>query len=108
MDVFKIKKTDTRPVIAATLQYANGTAVDLTGAGSVWFYMGNYSDYSNYSSGLGVVTGSTAGTVQYAFTSTDTGSAGTYWGEFRIQWTGSQMTFPADHSLQVQVYEDYR
>jgi hypothetical protein len=108
MDIFKIKKSDNKPPIAATLSYANGTAVDLTGAGSVWFYMGNYGDYSNYSSGLCLITGSSAGTVQYNWNTADTGSVGTYWGEFRVQWTGSQITLPADHSLMIQVNEDYK
>lgn len=108
MEIFKIKRNDTKPALAATLQYSNGTPVDLTGAGSVIFFMGN-TDYSNYASGLCTITGSTAGTVEYRWAgTTDTGSAGTYFGEFQIYWAGSRMTFPADHSLQIQVFEDYK
>lgn len=108
MNTFKIKKNDTSPAIAVTLQYANGNPIDLTG-GSVWFNMGN-SDYSPYTSGICVITGSIAGQVEYRWTGTsDTGSVGTYWGEFELQnlTAGSRMTLPADHSLQIQVYEDY-
>jgi len=106
MEVFKIKKNDTNPALAVTLQYNDGTAVDLTN-GSVWFVMGN-KDYSVYTSGLSVITGSTAGTVEYRWLgSPDTQVPGIYWGEFEMIWTGSKMTLPSDHSLQIQVYEDY-
>lgn len=108
MNTFKIKKNDTIPALAVTLQYANGTAIDLTG-GSVWFNMGK-SDYTSYTSGICVITGSVAGTVEYRWVgTTDTGSPGTYWGEFELQniTAGSRMTLPADHSLRIEVYEDY-
>ena len=106
MDVFKIKKNDTNPALAVTLQYSDGTAIDLTN-GSVWFVMGN-KDYTPYVSGLSVITGSTLGMVEYRWTgSPDTQVPGTYWGEFEMNWSGSKMTLPSDHSLQIQVFEDY-
>lgn len=107
MQTFKIKRNDTQPTLAATLQYANGSAVDLTN-GSVFFVMGELSTYAPYCSGLCTITNATAGTVEYAWTgSKDTSGAGKWWGEFEMQWTGSKMTLPVDHSFQIQVYEDY-
>lgn len=106
MDIFKIKKNDLNPALTVTLQYNDGTGVDLTN-GSVFFIMGN-KDYSPYMSGACVIGGSVLGECEYRWTgSTDTGSVGTYWGEFEISWTGSKMTLPVDHSLQIQVFEDY-
>lgn len=109
MDTFKIKKNDTVPALAVTLQYANGSPIDLTG-GSVWFNMGDISNYSAYTSGICVITGSLTGDVEYRWTgTTDTGSVGKYWGEFELQniTAGSRMTLPSDHSLKIEVFEDY-
>lgn len=111
MDIFKIKKNDQNPAIGVTLQYSDGTALDLTG-GSVFFNMGNLTDYSTKGSGVCVITGSTSGECEYRWVGSstnivDTGSVGTFWGEFEFQITGSRMTLPSDHSLQIIVYEDY-
>ena len=107
MDTFKIKKNDQNPALAVTLQANDGTAIDLNGATSGFFIMGNQ-DYSQYVSGAIVFTGSSAGQCEYRWSgSIDTGSPGTYWGEFEINWAGSKMTLPSDHSLQIKVYEDY-
>lgn len=107
MDIFRIKKGDTKPVLAVTLQYSGGNAIDLTGA-TVSFNMGNI-DYSSYTSGQCVITGSSAGQCEYRWTGgTDTGSVGNYFGEFEITWSaGSIMTLPNDHSLKIEVNEDY-
>ena len=107
METFKIKKNDTKPAISATLQYYDSTAIDLSG-GSVWFKMGKLNDYSPYFSGLCVNTSATDGQCEYRWTGgSDTGSVGTYWGEFEMQWTGSIMTLPSDHSLKIEIFEDY-
>ena len=106
MNIFKIKKNDTNPALGVTLQYNDGTAIDLSN-GSVWFIMGN-KDYTSFTSGLAFITGSTAGQTEYRWLgSPDTQVPGTYWGEFEMIWSGSKMTLPSDHSLQVVVYEDY-
>ena len=105
MEQFNIKKGDTCPAIATTLTYANGSAVDLSN-GSVVFCMGNL-DYSPYQSGMCVITGSTDGMCEYRWTSGNTGSTGKYWGEFKCIWGGSIMTLPSDHSLLINIFEDY-
>lgn len=107
MDTFKIKKNDKNPALAVTLQYNDGTAVDLNNATSGFFIMANQ-DYTPYVSGAIIFTGSTTGNCEYRWSgSIDTGSPGIYWGEFEITWAGSKMTLPSDHSLQIKVYEDY-
>lgn len=107
MDIFKIKKGDSLPVFAVTLQYNNGSAIDLTN-GSVFLHLGNLSDYSPYFSGACVITSASGGTAEYRWTgSPDTFITGTYWSEFQASWTGSNLTLPSDHSLQVKIFEDY-
>jgi hypothetical protein len=107
MDTFIIKKNDTLPVLSVTLQYANGSAIDLTN-GSVFFNMGNLTNYSAFYSGLCTIISPTDGTVEYRWNgASDTGSVGKYWGEFEMIWGGSKMTLPNNHNLQIQVFEDY-
>lgn len=107
VDVFKIKKEDTNPALAVTLQYNDGTAVNLTN-GSVWFIMGNENTYAAYFSGLCFITGSTTGNVEYRWNGTgDTGSIGTFWAEFETVWLGSKMTLPSNHNLKIEISEDY-
>ena len=107
MEVFRIKKNDTNPALEATLQHSDGTAVDLNG-GSVWFIMGSGTDYSAYFSGLCFITGSSTGKAEWRWDGTnDTGSVGTFFAEFETVWTGSRMTLPSDHSLKIEVFEDY-
>ena len=106
MNIFTLKKNDSMPSLAVTMQYANGSAIDFTG-GSVFFNMAN-SDYTAYYSGLAQITGSTTGQVQYNWLgTTDTGSVGNYYGEFEFQIGGSKMTLPNDHSLKIVINEDY-
>lgn len=106
MDIFKIKKNDTSPALGITLEYKNGSAIDLTG-GSVFFNIG-LNTYAPYFSGACNIINPTAGEIEYSWTgSIDTGSVGVFFGEFEIQWPGSKMTLPEDHSFQIQVFEDY-
>lgn len=106
MNTFKLKKGDTMPPLAVTMQYANGSSIDLTG-GSVFFNMGNTLNYSAFYSGLATITGSTTGDVQYNWTGSETSTAGTYFGEFEFIIGGSRLTLPTDHSLKIQISEDY-
>ena len=111
MDVFKIKKNDTSPALSVTLEYANGSPIDLTG-GSVWFNLGDISTYATFGSGQAVITGSTDGMCEYRWVGSstaiiDTGSVRKCWGEFEFQCAGSRMTLPADHSLKIEIFEDY-
>ena len=107
MENFKIKKSDTQPSLAVTLQYNNGSPVDLTGA-TVYFVMGNLTDFSTYRSGLCTLTTAGSGQCQYNWNALDTGSVGTYWGEFEVDWgSGSVMTLPSNHNLKIEINEDY-
>ncbi len=108
VQTFKIKKNDTQPVLAVTLQYSDGTAIDLRGATDVHFNLGNL-QYTALHSGACVITGSSTGQVEYRWDGTnDTGSVGTWFGEFQVTWgAGSILTLPNDHDLKIIVFEDY-
>ena len=107
MTNFDIKKGDTLPVFAVTMQYANGSAIDLTNS-SVFLHLGSLANYNPVFSGAANITSATAGEVEYRWTgSPDTFNVGTFWAEFKATWTGSQMTLPSNHSLKVEVFEDY-
>ena len=70
--------------------------------------MGSGTNYSPYHSGLCFITGSTTGNAEYRWDGTnDTGSVGVWFGEFETVWLGSRMTLPSNHSLKIEVYEDY-
>ncbi len=107
MNIFEIKKGDTLPVFSATLQFANGSAINLTD-GSVFLHLGSLTDFSPYFSGACNITDAAAGKAEYRWTgSPDTFTTGTFWAEFKASWTGSSLTLPSNHSLQVKIFEDY-
>lgn len=107
MALFQIKKGDTLPVFAVTMQYANGSAIDLTG-GSVFMFIGSINNYTPVFSGACNITSATAGQCEYRWTgSPDSYNVGTFLTEFKAFWTGSQLTLPADHSLKLIISEDY-
>ena len=107
MPTFSIKKGDTLPVFAVTMQYANGSAIDLTG-GSVFSHLGSISNFTPIFSGACNITSATTGELEYRWTgSPDSFTAGTFLAEFKAGWTGSSLTLPSDHSLKLIIYEDY-
>ena len=107
MPTFQIKKGDTLPVFAVTLQYANGSAINLN-SGSVFMHLGNISTFVPFFSGACNITDSGLGQAEYRWTgSPDSYVTGTFLAEFKTTWTGSQLTLPSDHSLKLIVFEDY-
>jgi len=114
MTVFEIKRNDTKPYIAATLQDANGSALDLTNTSSISFNLGtNDNAFTSVLSGNCVITGSSTGAVEYRWasgtsTGIDTNRSGLYLGEFEVTYLdNSILTLPSDHSLVVKINEDY-
>ena len=107
MDTFKIKKNDTKPYLAVTLQYSDGTVVDLTD-GTVQFNLGD-KNHSNVHSASATITDATAGQCEYRWDGiNDTSKVGSFLGEFQVTLADSKViTFPNDHSLQVEIYKDY-
>ena len=106
METFRIKKDDTKPYLAVTLQSSDGTAVDLTDS-AVKFNLGD-SNFSNVHSGVATITDASAGQCEYRWEAAATAAKGDYFGEFEITFSDATiMTLPNDHSLKVEIYEDY-
>ncbi len=107
VQTFKIKKNDTKPFLAVTLQFSDGTAVDLT-SGSVQFNLGD-SNFASVMNGVATITDASAGQCEWRWNgTTDTNNVGDFFGEFEVTLADSKViTFPNDHSLKVEIYEDY-
>lgn len=109
MAEFKIKRDSTKPFLAVQLLDGNGSAIDLTSTTSIYFKMAtNDNLYTPVFSGTCNITGSTTGELEYCWTSSNTARSGLYLGEFVANFSdSSKLTLPADHSLLVEIYEDY-
>jgi hypothetical protein len=93
-------------VITGTCTDDNGV-VDLTNATSVRFMMGLEGSTTNKVAAAATFVSRPAGTVQYAWTGTDTDTVGDYDGEFEVTWPGSKPeTFPNRGFIKISVYQD--
>tara|TARA_R110000824_G_scaffold94303_1_gene227654 strand:+ start:86 stop:424 length:339 start_codon:yes stop_codon:yes gene_type:complete len=109
MAIFEIKRNDNKPYLAVTLQDSTGSAIDLTAGSKISFNLAdNNNTYTSVLSGAATITGSTAGQVEYRWATSDTARSGLYLGEFEVTFNDSTvLTLPTDHSLVVQINEDY-
>ena len=101
---FYIKQNDTSPSMLATLQDANGVAVDLTGA-TVNFYMGNIN--GNVVTSTATIVNAEAGLVRYDWVALDTADSGMYQAEFEVIFIGgTKETFPNNDYISVVIKPD--
>lgn len=104
---FYIKQNDTRPNLEAQLKQANGTPINLTTANDVRFHMKVRNDTTVKTNALCTIANATFGNVQYAFTNTDTNTAGHYYGEFVINYSdGKVQTVPTKDYIYIQIVDD--
>lgn len=90
---FSIVQNDLLPVLTATLSYADGTAVDLSGA-TVNLILRNPDATTVYLNAACTASGST---VTYAWTTGDTAVPGDYVAEFVVTFTdGTAQSFPTE------------
>jgi hypothetical protein len=103
---FTIKQGDVLPVLNDTLTYSDGSAVTLTGA-TVKFIMRSLTATLPTVNTTATIVSATAGTVKYAFSATDTATAGRYQGIWQVTFSsGQQMTFPTVGSLDISVEQN--
>lgn len=99
---FTLKENDTKPVLSVILQYADGTAVVLTGA-SVYFVMRDRQGIVKMVGTATVITAA-SGEVQYQWQVGDTDTAGLYEAEFMVVYSdGAVETVPSDGYLSIRV-----
>ena len=103
---FVIKQGDLLPIITAVLKDAAGLPVDLSGL-SVKFIMRQvYADTNKVNAAATVDADQVTnkGKVSYAWEGTDTDTAGVYWAEWQVMFSGSKPeTFPNDSHMVVRV-----
>lgn len=103
---FIIKRNDLSPRITSTFEAPAGTPVDLSGT-SVRFIMTKDGASSPKVNQPATIISATAGSVEYAWSGTDTDTAGLYRAEWEVTFAGSiKRTFPADDYLYVYVVAD--
>ena len=101
---FYIKQNDTSPSMLATLQDANGVAVDLSDA-TVNFYMGNIN--GNVADSIATIVDAEAGQVRYDWVALDTSDSGMYQAEFEVVFIGgTKETFPNNDYISVVIKPD--
>jgi len=101
---FYIKQNDTSPSMLATLQDANGVAVDISSA-TVNFYMGNIN--GNVVDSIATIVDAEAGQVRYDWVALDTANSGMYQAEFEVVFIGgTKETFPNNDYISVVIKPD--
>lgn len=96
MSDFVLKSIDRLPVIDATMTDSAGV-VDLTNAtGCLFIYQPRYEVSAAAVTGSATILSAISGVVRFTPTAAMTASGNVFWGEFRAQFTGGDLTFPND------------
>lgn len=103
---FRIKTNDTGPVLSVTLTDANGNGIALAGA-SARFHMKAFGATSLKVDEVATITDDVHGVVQYNWSSSDTDTAGTYYGEIEVTYGDATVeTFPNNGYFTIIIKED--
>ena len=103
---FYIKQNDTSPSMLATLQDANGNAIDLTSA-SVRFHMRAVGGNQVVVDEAATLVTAASGIVRYDWSAADTDTIGSYQAEFEVTYADASIeTFPNDGYIRVEIIDD--
>lgn len=103
---FYIKRNDTSPSMLATLQDANGDAVDITAA-SVRFHLRPISSQTVTVDEAATIVTALDGLVRYDWQAEDTATIGSYQAEFEVTYADTTVeTFPNDGYIRVEIISD--
>jgi hypothetical protein len=103
---FYIKQNDTSPAMLATLQDADGNAVDITSA-TVRFHMRPIGSTQVTIDQAVVIVTPLSGIVQYNWQASDTATVGSYQVEFEVTYADASVeTFPNDGYIRVEITDD--
>lgn len=106
---FTIDRNDLLPPITWAATYSDGTVVDLSAATSPEFHMrlASAADLTAPKvNGTATIVDGPGGIIRYAWTGTDTDTAGTYNAEFEVLIGGKPLTIPTEDRLTVHVRKD--
>lgn len=103
---FYIKQNDTSPAMLATLQDADGNAVNVN-AGSVRFHMRAIGSTTVIVDAAATIVDGVNGLVRYNWDATDTDTIGSYQAEFEVTYSdGTIETFPNNSYIRVEIIDD--
>lgn len=103
---FYVKQNDTSPAMLATLQDADGNAVNVTGA-TVRFHMRAVGSTTIVVDEAATIVTDLDGLVRYDWQAADTDTIGSYQAEFEVTYSdGSVETFPNDGYIRVEITDD--
>lgn len=99
-----IVQSDTLPILAFYMQAADGSAVDLTNAATVYFLMLDLDGNSIVNSPATIVGSPTNGEVEYAWADGDTDQPGLYVATFQATFNdGTQLSAPQDQPIRITI-----
>jgi hypothetical protein len=103
---FYIKRNDTSPSMLATLQDADGDAVNITAA-SVRFHLRPIGSQTVTVDEAATIVTALDGLVRYDWQAADTDTIGSYQAEFEVTYEdGTVETFPNDGYIRVEIISD--
>jgi len=103
---FRIKTNDTSPKLSVTLTDALGNAIGLAGC-SARFHMKAFGASSLKVDAVATIVDAINGIVEYQWQSSDTDTAGTYYGEIEVTYGDNTVeTFPNNGYFTIIIKED--
>lgn len=103
---FRIKTNDTSPKLAVTIEDALGNPIQLAGS-SARFHMKAFGATSLKIDAVADIDDTDNGSVSYAWSGSDTDTAGTYYGEIEVTYGDATVeTFPNDGYFTIIIKED--
>lgn len=103
---FYMTRGDLLPELTATLQDADGVAVNLANAQAIEFHMTPVGSSTPKVNTTATFVDKPAGQVKYTWAGADTDTAGRYYGEFEVEWPGPLTeTFPNAERILIIVQE---
>ena len=103
---FFIKQNDTSPILQANLKDGNNAAVDVSGASIAFKMRPVSSSVATVNSAAAIIDGP-AGSVKYEWQGSDTATAGSYFAEFQVTFSGGKIeTFPNGDYIQITILDD--
>lgn len=96
MSDFVISQYDLLPLIDATVEDANGVVDLSTATGALFIWKSVYGSGDAPNTGNATILSPISGALRFSPTSTLTDVSNVYYGQFRVQFSGKDLSFPND------------